>query len=469
MRMALHDPALSVCSAPARASPLPKGAEVQHTMWGCFASKLICRTTLPRSIAAALDIIVLDMARWVDALGAAVVKKTESLVCFRGVHPATGSRRDIVCLLIFSRILPTIHFYAMCDIQGVPPEGDVLETMPEALPFVASIGLGPCRMSNRWRSIDVKTNEEVALEMARTHMEWRIVPLKWCLAEGASPLLDHVATKVEDVFVATGKVARHLLRDADDIIDQLAADPDPFATGVRAATMADAASSGAPPRHLGVPPTDSILALGEAGAEAELFADMADDVVDDLHLMLFGEPPPLDDLGVAPSDDDGLAEEDDAAEEGVPEAGVTGEEDGTAAAGAPPAPDPLDEAVANCTIDRDTGEVTCSLPPWNAMVKIGRITTWPEWQKDKQLRSISCQCYMHSNCRSPARVVRRCRRDTLLRWLLAGKLLQPAYSIGQRREWGTHHPPSFLGIFAAAPAPSPPPTDAADSAPEVKS
>ena len=266
-------------------------------------------------------------------------------------------------------------------------------------------------------------------------------------------------------FVAAGKVARHLLRDADDIIDQLAADPDPFATGVRAATMADAASSGAPPRHLGVPPTDSILALGEAGAEAELFADMADDVVDDLHLMLFGEPPPLDDLVVAPSDDDGLAEEDDAAEEGVPEAGVTGEEDGTAAAGVPPAPDPLDEAVANCKIDKKTGMVTCSLPPWNAMVQIGRITTWPEWQ-NKQLRSISCQCYMHLNCRSPAKVVRRCRRDTLLRWLLSGQLQMPAASHASRRFWSEHHPPSFQGIFAAAPPPSPPPTDFADSAPE---
>ena len=66
----------------------------------------------------------------------------------------------------------------MCDISGVSPEADVRDTMPEALPFVARIGLAPCRMSNRWRSIDVKTNEEVALEMARTHMEWNIIPLQ---------------------------------------------------------------------------------------------------------------------------------------------------------------------------------------------------------------------------------------------------------------------------------------------------
>jgi hypothetical protein len=356
----------------------------------------------------------------------------------------------------------------MCDILGVPPEDDVLETMPEALPFVASIGVGPCRMSHMWRSIDVKTNEEVALEMARAHMEWRIVPLQWRLAEGASPLQDHVVTGVEGAFVQKAKVDRQLLKDADDIIDQLVADPDPVAAGVRAA-MPDAASSGAPPGQLGVPTMQSIIAAGEAGAEAELFFDMADDVVDDLHVLLFGEQLRMDGPGVPPSNDDFLAEEDDAAEEGVPEAGVAPEEDGAAAAGVPPAPSPIDEAVAHCKVDKKTGNVTCSLPPWNAMEKIGRITTWPEKQKNKQLRNISCVCYMHSNCRSPARVVRSCRRTTLLRWLLTGKLMQPLYSEGQRYEWGTHHPPCFLGIFAAAPPPSQPPSDTEEEAAAVES
>ena len=117
-RQAFHDPALSVDAAPKRASALPPGPEVQHTMWGCFASKRICRATLPPYTAAALDLIVQSMNRWVTSLGAQVVNKAESLVCFRGVHPTTGSRRDIVCLLIFSRQQPAIQFYAMCDIVG---------------------------------------------------------------------------------------------------------------------------------------------------------------------------------------------------------------------------------------------------------------------------------------------------------------------------------------------------------------
>ena len=91
-RLAHDDPALCVTDAPIIASALPKGAEVQHIMWGCFATNLICRATLPRSMAAALDIIVHNLHSWVDALGAAVAKKAESLVCYRGVHPATGQR-----------------------------------------------------------------------------------------------------------------------------------------------------------------------------------------------------------------------------------------------------------------------------------------------------------------------------------------------------------------------------------------
>ena len=209
-RLAFDDPALSVGGAPIRASALPPGTEVQHTMWGCSASKLVCRATLPGSMAAALDIIVHKMHSWVLALGAEVVQQAESLVCFRGAHPSTGERRDIIALLIFSRHKPTIHFYAMCDIKGVPPAGAAPEAMPAALPLVASIRVGRSRMSKHSASIDIKTNEELALDMAKTHMEWKIFPLQWRLPEGASPLLDHVVKKVGDVVEPQAKVAQHV-------------------------------------------------------------------------------------------------------------------------------------------------------------------------------------------------------------------------------------------------------------------
>ena len=455
-RLAFDDPALSVGGAPIRASALPPGTEVQHTMWGCSASKLVCRATLPRSMAAALDIIVHKMHRWVLALGAEVVQQAESLVCFRGAHPTTGERRDIIALLIFSRQLPVIHFYAMCDIKGVPPAGAAPERMPDDLPFVASIRVVPSRMSKHWASVCIKTNEELALEMAKTHMDWNIVPLQWRLQEGASPLLDHVVLKIDDAFDPKAKVPRALAEEATRFIDQLIVGSDPVAAGIRAA--ADAMASGASRGRRGAAPNDSIAAGGEAQVEAELFADLPLDVLDDVHLELFGESLPLDDLGAPPSDDDFLAGEDDAAEEAA-EAGEAPEGDEPPEAGGAPGPDAIDEAIAHCHVDRKTDVVTCDLAPWNALEKLGRITTWPRPQKDKQLRSISCLCYMHSSCQSSARVVRKCRRDTLLRWLLMGKIVYPAASWGERRLWGDCHKPGFLSISHFAPPPSPPGED----------
>ena len=88
------------------------------------------------------------MVRWVDSLGAEIAKTAVSLVCFQGLHKATGRRRDTIALLIFSRQKPTIHFYAICDIKaGISPDAATVERMPDGLPFVASVRVGHSRMS----------------------------------------------------------------------------------------------------------------------------------------------------------------------------------------------------------------------------------------------------------------------------------------------------------------------------------
>ena len=216
--------------------------------------------------------------------------------------------------------------------------------------------------------------------------------------------------------------------------------------------MADATASGVSPGHEGAAPIVEIIEWGEAGVEAELFADVPVDVLDDLHLEIVGEPLPLGDMSEPPSDDDFLTDVDD--EEGDAEAGEAPEEDGAADAGVPPEPVSIDEAIAHCIVAPD-GYVTCSVAPWNAMVHIGRISTCPKTQKEFQVKNTSCSCAMHTNCTSPAKVVRSCRQETFLRWLLSGKIIYPVASTGVRKEWGAAHEPCWTGIFAAAPAPSP--------------
>ena len=304
-KVAFSDPKLAVMGAPPRASTLPPGKEVQRGMWGCFATKLVCRETIAPSLAAALDTMTRNMQSWVDSLGAEVVRKSESLVCFRGTHPVTHRRKYLVALLLFSRKQPSIHFYARCDIiKGASPSA-ALATMPEALPCVASIRVVRSRLSSKWASIDIKTSEELAYEMVLSRMEWAIVPLQWRLPDGASPLLDHVVTKLDGAFEPKQKIARDKVVTADDdVLDQLLTDSDPIAAGLRVAreAKAKAAAWGAAPQLQGAPPFHSIpIDDDEAGMEeeAELFADMEVDPLDDLQQEFFGEPMELGEIGEA--------------------------------------------------------------------------------------------------------------------------------------------------------------------------
>ena len=453
---AYDDPSLSVKDAPKRASSLPPGSEVQHGMWGCSASKLVCRVVMPRSLAAALDALVHRMNSWVAALGADVVKQSASLVCFRGVHPSSGLRKDVIALLIFSRRQPTMHYYAMCNIKGVTPLAPSPETMPDDPPFVASLRVVKSRMSDCWSSFDIMTSEEVAHELVKTHMTWSIVPLQWRLQDGGSPLGDHVVLRYEGPFEPKAKLPRDKVVEVDDYFDQLSADGDPIAAGIRTLLGASPAT-GVPPgcsrSALLVDAASAASLLDEAAVEAELLEDLDDDEFEDLHEELFGPPIDLDDGGVAPIVSvESLAET-------VPE-GPNGEvlvddDDTNRGGGDPPLPGPdpplveamsIDDAITHCHIS-DSGYVSCDVPPWDAVTTLGRITTWPK-QKPEAERSISCRCYIHTQCFSAAKRTKHCSRDILLRWLLSGQIPAPDSSRDRKRDWGDMHKRDFARSYA---------------------
>ena len=83
--------------------------------------------------------------------------------------------------------------------------------------------------------------------------------------------------------------------------------------------------------------------------------------------------------------------------------------------------------------------VVCSLPPWSSMTdkQIGRITTWPE-HKPYELRSISCQCYRHSGCKSRAYKTRQATEQMLMTWLYSGKV-EPGCTKGRTAELKQEH------------------------------
>ena len=88
---------------------------------------------------------------------------------------------------------------------------------------------------------------------------------------------------------------------ADDTWDQLSS-ISPLEAGARVAVYARAGYSGASPGCPGAALFEFFSIAGETGAEAEVFADLDADAVDDLHRELFGEPLDLLASGDAPED-----------------------------------------------------------------------------------------------------------------------------------------------------------------------
>jgi hypothetical protein len=97
-------------------------------------------------------------------------------------------------------------------------------------------------------------------------------------------------------------------------------------------------------------------------------------------------------------------------------------------AGVVPQPEGQDEPrtpaffASKSTLDKN-GRVICQVEPFSkkGIMGIGRITTSSPDVPSEQ-RSISCTCFLHGNCRTPARKVGQVSEEQLLEWLYTGTL-----------------------------------------------
>ena len=254
-------------------------------------------------------------------------------------------------------------------------------------------------------------------------------------------------TGIGEAFEPRVKIARRVVVEAEDLFDQLT-ESDPITAGISEALGAMAAESGASPECRGASPLDSFGMGGETGVEAELFDGLDVDVLDDLHLELFGEPLDLDlGLSVASPDLDGdFGVEAEEVDELVLE-GASPDEEGTPEAASASTGMSVDEAIAHCHIS-GMGYVTCDVAPWSSAGTLGRITTWPACKKEEE-RGIGCSCQLHSKCTSPAKDVAATSRQALLRWLLSGVIPPKGASTDFKRALGDRHRAAFSGIMAS--------------------
>ena len=420
-----------------------KPPDLQHAMWGCYASKLACRSSVPKPRADAINRVAQLFASWVAALGGEAAQKSETLVCIRGVHPTTGSRKDVIVLLVMTRRAPSVQFFARCTIAASDGrEGDA-QVLPDALPCLVSLRIVESRLSTGFRTVDIRSSEELAQELSDSGMAWSMYPLEWRLPERRQ-LLDHLVVGIGEQFVGKKATAKRVKRPTADT-DYLVLDDDPLASGRAAAAGSNAGVS--PPARgaaAGVVAEDlGSLAWGEEVADDEVFGDLAADVADDLRVGWFGAEPHAEGMfdeaeGAAKDalagDVSSEAEDSDVAE---------GEEGGAPGA-AKDEEWSIDDAIMQCDVSA-MGYVSCKVPPWNAKPIIGRITTWPE-PTVLEWRSIGCMCYVHSNCKSPGKTVWNCDKKTLLRWLLSGTFEHNAPT-ARKKQLGVEHVAMFKKLW----------------------
>ena len=343
-QLSRSDARVEVHTAKPRTSSLEgEPREQQHGLWGCYASKLACRATVPGPIADSIDNITDMLASWVQSLGAGAAQKCDSLACMRGVHPTTGLRKDVIVLLLMSRQQPSLQLYARCAIDMEDAAGaDGAEVLPEALPCVVSLRIVQSRLSSHFRAVDICSSEELAQQLATSELLWSIHPLTWHMPADRRQLQDHIVTGVGERFMPKEKKTSRVHRPGRDGDENPVLCDDPLAAGRAAAAARSGGASPSAFSGLAAAVMHDLGALdlgAEDPADGDVFADLPADVVEDLREEIFGPEPAAEGVFVDREEgSEGASAEgsSSSAEEGA----SPREERGSAEEGASPSEDP---------------------------------------------------------------------------------------------------------------------------------
>jgi hypothetical protein len=442
--VAMNDPSLWVSQAPHRASTM--GPNDQHDMWGCFGKKRSCKHAMPSHQASRLDDLTAKLSKWADALGKTEVHKSASLACMRGIHATNGTKKDVVVLLVMARYSPKIQFFVRCTFKSM--DGEPSDMMPDAMPFIASLGVARSRLGDHHEALDIVTSEELAVDLSSMELAWELRPLKWELPEKRQ-LTDHIVTNVEDAFEFNYIEKRNVMSDFD--LTGLEFEEDPHDSG-RKVGMSQ--RQGAPPsigtKSSAEPlPDEPVLAFQETEGpeedeEERLFEgvhledryavceQLFDDMLPDSEgANLAGEP--IGDVLVEEPPSDGSE--------------AFGELDGTVTAAEEPEPIVYtpEAAVAFC-IRSPMGYVSCSVPPWNGKPYFARITMWPDSVPEEN-RNMQATCYLHSACRTPGTTRKKCTLEQMFLWCLKGAW-EPTAPVARRKILAAQHKTMFHAVLA---------------------
>lgn len=452
---ARKDPELLLDSAtvPQRVS----GPADMRSMFCCWSQrKNVCRLVLQATLASEVDLLTARLNNWVDKLGAASARECGHLLWLQGQgrgdsSEARGRRQDACVALLDSRARPKMQIFARCTAPG-NGQG-IFFTMPD-FPVALRLATGGSTISARFQALSLCTSDTLCLELAQLGMDWAFRPLVWSLVEGSGNLLDMLATSAEEPLQFQPKARRpRCPKVAPEFAVMASLEKD-----LRAETPgAPPSSNERVPGALDAEAADADQAQEFEGAEFEQgdFGELPEDVVADVLAefgRLFGEEEMGDDfLEPAAADGEGDDQTEDAAllaeDLEAQVAAAEGSPAESSGEGAGEALDPAVVAAAAATIS-PTGYVSSSAGAWSEVAMVGRITTWPA-HKPEETRSVSCRCYVHTNCRSPARRRFAITNEDLLRWLFSA-VREPGAPRARQQELAKQHQAQWQVLFPPA-------------------
>ena len=393
---------------------------------GCYNYKRnICRKhLLNRADADALDALTWRLSSWVGTLDKQDLDMCLHLLWFRDKSNDNDdgiveSTHDRIVLLVNARFQPLCQRLVRCHIDGGDEKSDSYAVPPP--PYRVRCSVGKSRLGKKRRALRELSSDTLCHELSSRSSNWEVYSLQWTLpCDDPSLLLHDVFDKGAVVCLPKPK-------------PKAATKPKPKAMAAaeqELLSMGDPLSGSGPSSHAApTAPTDSGVSedgqateafvedngraheFAEIDEDANLFEDVPADVIDDINQELIEVSgmdvtvdDPVDDAAV---DDDQGEDPDD------------------------PPPEPTytahDYALAS-TLD-DEGRISCSLPPFSSMNKmqIGRITSWGAGADEN--KNVSCTCYLHGNCRSPAVKRREMANLDLLVWLYTATLEKPCTAV----------------------------------------
>jgi hypothetical protein len=353
------------------------------------------------------------------------------------VEAAVQPDTHVIVLLALRRLRPKMQVFARCRLAGTG-QPECFETLP-TLPFTIQVATRESRLNSRFRSLDLLTSDELALRLGSLRCSWSLFSLSWTEIVEATSLLPLRVVAIGDEFVCRPKSKRSKGPDLCSLLDSWDGPGPSNAPAVPESHHEDDDNNTDDDDDDGMDgvPEEIVLGAGEDLADALREQQVADQEIAEA-LLAHGET--VDNADSASDDDiDSLLD------------GPEGEGHDAVESGGQVVEGAVVEAYRSAVLD-DTGYISSELEPWSHMPSVGRLTFWPKGAApDKQ--NVSCKCFLHVGCTTPARRRNKVSTEVFLKWLFAGAC-EPLCPRSRSEELAREHKRLFAQVVDGAAAES---------------